>query len=148
MSGIRASVIRKRPSGSLSADYERKLKQVVALAGNEVRNTAVQSIQSHGSSGQTYQKYNPRRTHTAAESGNPPNSDTGYLANNIFLDIKNGGLTAEVESRAAYSAYLEFGWLTSTGRFVQFPFLQPAAEAVRPKVRRWLARIKGKGGLR
>ena len=75
---IRAKVIRKRAAkNAVLAKYDRKTKQIVKLGGNLVRNTAVQSIHQHGSSGRTYEKYNPRRTHTASSAGNPPNSDTG-----------------------------------------------------------------------
>lgn len=140
---IKTTVYSKTSKDKVSRLYESRLKQVIRVAGQDVRNEAVQSIHRHGSSGETYEKYNPRRTHTAAETGNPPNTDTGYLANNIFLSFKNNGLTAEVESRAEYSAFLELGWTTPTGRFVQFPFLQPALEQVRPKIKRMLKRIRG-----
>lgn len=140
---IKTKVYSSSSKAKVSRVYNQRLKQVIAVAGQDVRNHAVQSIQQHGSSGETYEKYNPRRTHTAAVSGNPPNTDTGYLANNVFLEIKNNGLTAEVQSRAEYSAFLELGWTTQTGRFVQFPFLQPALEQVRPKLKRMLKRLKG-----
>lgn len=138
---IKTTVVKKSNRAKVARMYESQLKQVIKLAGQDVRNEAVQSIHQHSSSGDTYEKYNPRRTHTAAETGNPPNTDTGYLASNIFLSFKNNGLTAEVESRAEYSAFLELGWTTPTGRFVQFPFLQPALDQVRPKIKRMLRRL-------
>lgn len=140
---IKTKVYSTSSKAKVSRVYNQRLKQVIAVAGQDVRNHAVQSIHQHGSSGETYEKYSPRRTHTAAVTGNPPNTDTGYLANNIFLEIKNNGLTAEVQSRAEYSGYLELGYTTKTGKFVQFPFLQPALEQVRPKLKRMLKRLKG-----
>jgi HK97 gp10 family phage protein len=97
-----------------------------------VRNTAVTSINQGAKSGVTYEKYNPRRTHTASAAGQPPATDTGYLVNNIFLDIDSNGLGANVESRADYSSFLEFG----TSKMAARPFMQPALEENRPKINR------------
>lgn len=136
---IRTKVIRKSKAQQVSRGYERKLGQLIEVSAQMVRNTAVKSIQEHGSSGVTYEKYNPRRTHTASAAGNPPNSDTGYLANNIFSIVDADKLGASVESRADYSVDLEFGTRKMRAR----PFLQPALEENRPKIRRLFSRLKG-----
>ena len=48
------------------------------------------------------------------------------------MDIAAKGLTANVESRADYSAFLEFG----TSKMGARPFLQPALEENRAKIKR------------
>lgn len=122
-------------------NYDKQVQQIIKVGGQMVMNDAKASIHSHGSSGRTYQKYNPRRTHTASSEGNPPNTDTGYLANNIYLEIDANGMGAEVESRAEYSEYLEFG----TSKMRPRPFLQPALEANRRKIIGMFKRLKAGG---
>lgn len=138
---VRVKVTRVNKSSQILKKYERTVKNIVAAGAQDVRNTAVQSIQAHGSSGVTYTKYNPKRTHTASAPGSPPNSDTGYLANNIHFVIDSDGLGASVESRADYSEYLEFG----TSKMRARPFMQPALEENRPKIRARFARLKSRG---
>jgi HK97 gp10 family phage protein len=53
------------------------------------------------------------------------------LVNNIHVIIDPDGLGADVESRADYSEALEFGTSTMSAR----PFLQPALEENRSKIR-------------
>ena len=138
---IRVKGKRISKSREVLGKYDKQLKQIIAVGGQMVMNEAKQSIHSHGSSGRTYEKYNPRRTHTASSSGNPPNTDTGYLANNIYLEIDTDGLGADVESRAEYSEFLEFG----TSKMLPRPFLQPALEANRRKIIQMFARLKSRG---
>lgn len=138
---VRVKVTRVNKSSQILKKYERTVKNIVAAGAQDVRNTAVQSIQAHGSSGVTYTKYNPKRTHTASAPGSSPNSDTGYLANNIHFVIDSDGLGASVESRAEYSEYLEFG----TSKMRARPFMQPALEENRPKIRARFARLKSRG---
>lgn len=138
---IRVKGKRISKSKAVLGKYDKQLKQIIAVGGQMVMNEAKQSIHSHGSSGRTYEKYNPRRTHTASSAGNPPNTDTGYLANNIYLEIDTDGLGADVESRAEYSEFLEFG----TSKMLPRPFLQPALEANRRKIVQMFARLKSRG---
>lgn len=138
---IRVKGKRISKSKAVLGKYDKQLKQIIAVGGQMVMNEAKQSIHSHGSSGRTYEKYNPRRTHTASSAGNPPNTDTGYLANNIYLEIDTDGLGADVESRAEYSEFLEFG----TSKILPRPFLQPALEANRRKIIQMFARLKSRG---
>ena len=104
-------------------------------------NTAKQSIHGHSNGSKTYQKYNPKRTHTASAAGNPPNTDTGYLANNIHMVMGADGMGASVESRADYSGFLEFG----TSKMKARPYLQPALEENKPKVLRRIKALRLKG---
>lgn len=119
---------------------ESKLKQVMSASGDLIRNEAIQSIMSGAKSGRTYEKYNPRRTHTASADGQPPASDTGFLVSNITKNIKMSGHEVEVESKANYSKFLEFGTQNMRAR----PFMFPALEKNKPRIRRLLKTVKGK----
>lgn len=138
---IRAHTKRINKSRVVMAQYKKQVEQIITLGANNVRNTAVKSINDHGSSGRTYEKYNPRRTHTASAAGQPPNTDTGYLAGNIYAVIDSDKMGADIESRADYSEALEFGTRNMFAR----PFMQPALEENRPKIRSLFARLKARG---
>ena len=132
MARVKVSIISKNRSAEVLQDYTSDAKQLVGRAANLVRNTAVESIVQGAKSGVTYRKYNPRRVHTASAAGEAPASDTGYLVNNIFVNIDADGFGASVESRADYSSFLEFG----TTKMAARPFMQPALEENRPKIKR------------
>ena len=130
MARVTAKIIRKGKRKDV--DYEPQVRQLIGRAGNLVRNTAVSSINQGAKSGVLYEKYNPRRTHKASAAGEPPATDTGFLVNNIFLNVDTDGLGASVESRADYSSFLEFG----TSKMAARPFMQPALEENKPKIKR------------
>ena len=133
----------KNPNGfkNYSKSIEKELKRNLRIAGMMVRNTAVQSILSGGKSGKVYEKYNPRRTHRASGEGQAPASDTGFLASNIVLSkINDQDMSIEVESRAEYSEFLEFGTQNMKAR----PFMFPALEENKPKIRRMFKQTRGK----
>jgi len=132
MARVTTKITNKPRHRAILSDYEGDLRQLVGRAGNLVRNTAVQSINQGAKSGVVYEKYNPRRTHRASAAGEPPATDTGFLVNNIALKVDVDGLGASVESRADYSTFLEFG----TSKMAARPFMQPALEENRPKIRR------------
>ena len=120
--------------------FRKQIKDKMNTAGNLVRNTAVQSILGGSKSGKVYEKNNPRRTHTSSSQGQAPASDTGFLASNIAFNVKEGGMVAEVESKAKYSKFLEFGTQNMKAR----PFMFPALEENKPRIRRMFATTKGK----
>ena len=133
MARVRTQVISTKPRyNQVIKDYTADARQLVGRAGNLVRNTAVNSINQGAKSGVTYEKYNPRRTHKASAAGEPPATDTGYLVSNIFVNVDTDGLGASVESRAEYSSFLEFG----TSKMGARPFMQPALEENKPRIRR------------
>lgn len=132
---IRTSTKRINKSRIVMGKYEAEVKRIIETGANMVRNTAVKSIQQHQSKGATY------GNHTASLPGNPPNSDTGFLASNIFVDKDNNGHGASVESRADYSEALEFG----TSKMGARPFLQPALEENRRKIIQMYAKLKARG---
>lgn len=114
--------------------YKKQLEDDIARSGNLVRNTAIKSIHAHQSSGITYGK------HTASRPGFPPNTDTGHLASNIYVKIDNDKLGVSVESRANYSQNLEFG----TSKMDARPFMQPALEENRNKIKRLFKNLRSK----
>lgn len=140
--GVKANIKSLNPNGfkNVLKSYEKQFKVILNTSGNMVRNTAVQSILSGGGGGKTYEKYNPRRTHTASAEGQPPKSDTGFLASNIAVNLDKQNLAVDVESKADYSIHLEFGTQNMKAR----PFMFPALEENKPKIRRMFANIKGK----
>ena len=118
---------------------EKHLKQLVQRSTTIVEGHAKQSIMK-GGTGITYHKYNPRRQHTASAKGEPPATDTGFLVSNITSSVKQQGTTVvgQIVASAPYAPYLEFGTSTIDPR----PFMQPALERNRPKIKR----IFKKGG--
>lgn len=140
--GVKVDIKSLNPKGfkNYTMSLQKQIKDKMNISGNLVRNTAVQSILSGSKSGKVYEKYNPRRTHTSSGEGQPPASDTGFLASNIVLNLDATGMVAQVESRASYSIFLEFGTQNMKAR----PFMQPALEENKPKIRRMFANIKGK----
>lgn len=65
-------------------------------------------------------------------SGRPgPNVDTGNLRNSIGWRVEaNDEIELFVGYGAYYGTYLELGWTTQSGNFVQYPFLRPAIEGL------------------
>lgn len=111
---------------------ENQVKTYVLRATQMVERTAQESIKKKGT-GKTYQKYNPRRTHTASASGQPPATDLGFLGQNITINVKkktDGSVVGQIISAAPYSAHLEFGTTQMEAR----PFMQPALEQNRRKI--------------
>ncbi|BCV02150.1 MAG: hypothetical protein CM15mV50_390 [uncultured marine virus] len=75
-----------------------------------VESTAKESILK-GGTGITYQKYNPRRQHTASAPNEPPASDTGFLVSSITSKVRKEGtaVIGQIVASAPYAAWLEFG---------------------------------------
>jgi HK97 gp10 family phage protein len=69
------------------------------------------------------------KEHVPSAPGQPPNHDTGVLANNIET-VQTGPLSVEVSSNAPYSAALEFG----TSKMAERPFMRPATASKRREV--------------
>ena len=112
---------------------EKELMHLVQRSTTLVEGTAKESILS-GGTGITYQKYNPRRQHTASAKGEPPASDTGFLVGSISSNVKKRGtsVVGQIIASASYAPHLEFGTSTIRPR----PFMQPALERNRPKIKR------------
>ena len=132
---IRTQVVRKKKYRNVDSQYAKQTRDTIGIAGLLVMNEAKRSIQSSSGGGRTY------GNHTASAAGQPPNTDTGFLVSNIFLDKDNDGMDADVESRADYSVYLEFGTKDMQPR----PFMQPALESQRAKIKALFKRLKARG---
>ena|SRR5690625_2708473 len=118
------------------AEFKREAAALVNRTAQNIRNTAVQSIVREPSSGNTYEKYTPGRTHTASAPGQPPNTDTGRLAGSIRA-VMSGTSSAHVEALADYAVHLEFGTRSMAAR----PFMTPAVEQERPNYERGLREL-------
>ncbi len=115
------------------AKAEKHVGDAVNATGLELRGDIVKAYQRGPASGMTYEKYNPRRTHTASAPGQAPATDTGRLASSVDFK-RDGPMIATVGSTVAYAAMLEFG----TSRIAPRPAWVPATEAMRPKFRQRL----------
>jgi HK97 gp10 family phage protein len=127
------------------AAADKYVAEVVNGTAQNIRTTAIKSIQRGTKSGVVYQKYAPNRTHQASAPGQAPASDTTALWKNITSEID--GKQATITSNAEYSAALEFG----TERIRPRPFMVPAMEQARPKFEKDLQKIvdaAGKGLLK
>ena len=117
------------------AKAEKHVGDAVNATGLELRGEIVKAYQRGPASGVTYEKYNPRRTHTASAPDEAPATDTGRLASSVDFK-REGPMSATVGSQVAYAAMLEFG----TIRIAPRPAWVPATEAMRPKFRQRLER--------
>ena len=97
-----------RNINDISKKTLRNIRSAVRISANDVRNEAITSITSNPRSGGETTRYNPKRTIRISKEGDPPASDTGFLASNIHLVMDGDQLGASVESRAEYSSFLEF----------------------------------------
>lgn len=113
---------------ALSPTFRAEATKVVNRTAQNIRSTAVRSIQKPSGIGTYYKKYQPNRMHIASAPGQPPNTDTGRLAGSIRA-VESGKPTAHVEALADYARALEFGTRNMAAR----PFMTPAVEAERAK---------------
>lgn len=77
--------------------------------------------------------------HVPSKPGEPPNQDTGVLANNIET-VQVGPTTVHVSSNAPYSAALEFG----TSKMEARPFMRPARDRKKAEVKRMVEAAFGR----
>jgi HK97 gp10 family phage protein len=122
--------LKKRFTKDALFETKRKMNRSVDI----VRNHVVESIQRGAKSGETYELYNPRRTHTASAPDQPPATDTGFLVSNVSTQVKTQGkkVIGQIVSSAPYSVHLEFGTTNMKAR----PFMQPALEKNKRKIQR------------
>lgn len=125
----------------LSGDLRQAAADTVEAVAIEMQKDIVKSVERGPASGRTYTHYfyttkngklaqgrKRAKPHTASAPGQPPMSDTGYLANRITFD-RLGDLTAVVGTKVDYAVHLEYG----TERMAARPFFRPAVERMRPK---------------
>lgn len=98
--------------------------------GLAMLNSAKKRIQGGAKSGRTYQKYGPRRTHTASAPGESPATDTGGLVNSGFHELDEQAMEVSIGFAKFYAALLEYG----TRMMEKRPFLLPTVEEWRRKI--------------
>jgi HK97 gp10 family phage protein len=122
---------KRRLKKRLEKNPAENVKRAMVRSTSVVRGTVVTSI-SAGGTGKTYEKYNPRRTHQASSSGNPPATDTGVLKSSIStrVEVERNALVGKIIAYAPtnkgdnYALFLEFGTMQMGAR----PFMQPALD--------------------
>lgn len=124
MTGVHAHLKRIRQLTDPVA--RKKIGMAVYAIADVVRVEAVSSITEGSISGPG---------HIPSRPGEPPKADTRQLDTNIIVQ-RTGEFTAQVVSRAPYSAPLEFG----TSKMLERPFMRPAARKGRAESQRLMAR--------
>jgi HK97 gp10 family phage protein len=108
--------------GPMTEAIKRAVQRGIEDGARLMESGAKKRVQRGSKTGEIYEKYNPRRTHTASAPGESPATDTGFLASNITIESKE--LEAWIIAKAKYSAWLEFG----TSKIKPRPFMFPAYE--------------------
>ena len=114
---------------------EKKVNAALIVAGEVVATEARRSVQNSPRGGVTYQKYNPRRTHTASAEGEAPATDLGFLVRSITTEadpINARVFVLCANSIAPYAKALEYGDMSRN--LQPRPFMRPALRAKQKKV--------------
>jgi len=104
-------------------------------AANLVKNEAQKSILQGAKTGPVVTRYNPKRSIAISAPGEPPASDTGFLASNITSEVRTvqgNRVFGIVRSTAPYRAYLEYGTTKMAARSI----LQRALDKNAKKIKR------------
>ena len=115
----------------LGADAQVEVDKAIDATGLELRGEIVKGYQRGPASGVTYEKYAPRRTHTASAPGEAPATDTGRLASSVIY-TKTGPMSAEVSTDVEYGPWLEWG----TQNIAPRPNWRPKTLEAQPKFQR------------
>lgn len=125
----------RRMGGS---DTRRQVGAALFAGGQRIQVAAQISITTGAVSG---------KNHIPSAPGQPPNNDTGVLANNIET-VQVAEDRVNVSSNAPYATHLEFG----TSKMAERPYMRPAVAAERDNVtklvRRALEHVANGGKLR
>ncbi len=109
---------------------EKKVNAALIIAGEVVATEARRSVENSPRGGVTYQKYKPRREHTASAAGEAPATDLGFLVRSITTEADTANARVFVlcaHSIAPYAKALEYGDMSRNLR--PRPFLRPALRA-------------------
>lgn len=115
----------KRLKAIASPKAQKMLGAALLEAGDLIGTYAQKSITTGAVSG---------RGHVPSEPGEPPQNDSGVLANNIEV-TQPEPLVVQISSNAPYSAALEFG----TSKMEARKFMRPARDRNRKEVRKRFA---------
>lgn len=129
---------------SLGGEADDIVIQTINDLAAETHEYAVAGISHSGGGGRTYEKYKPRRTHTASAPGAYPAADTGQLSTNVRMAglqrATLASMMATVGTSVLHGAWLEFG----TSRMAARPWLLPSFERAKVGIEKELkARIDG-----
>lgn len=116
--GAKAHAARIR--GLAGAEMIRRVGSALFAGGQAIQVEAQISITNGAVSG---------KGHVPSRPGEPPNQDTGVLANNIET-VLVAPLRVEVSSNAPYAAALEYG----TSKMAERPYMRPAVAKKRKEV--------------
>lgn len=114
----------------ISKRTEEEVIQSTQLTVLTIHSHAVKSIADQ--KGDPAVRYKPRRNVTVSKPGDPPNTDTGRLAQSIQFEFENGGLVGIVGTSLKYGAWLEFG----TQHIKPRPWLRPAVRKTQSELGR------------
>jgi HK97 gp10 family phage protein len=120
----------------IERDYTERVGRALNASVQLVRTATIDLVQRSPKTGISYKRRNI--THKASAPGEPPATDTGFLVSQIFAKVDVNKLGAQVESRAPYSKFLEFGTVNMEAR----PFLMPAFEQSKPRIKAIFAKLK------
>lgn len=110
------------------AKSSKRVVGALYAAGQDIELDAERSITSGSVSG---------KNHVPSAPGQPPNADTRFLDTNIETRIESSNPPrVVVESKAPYSAPLEFG----TSKMAERPFMRPAVARNRKKMAQRIAK--------
>jgi phage gpG-like protein len=118
---------------AVGAASEQVTEETIFDLATETQALAIQGI-NRGGSGRTYEKYNPRRTHTASSPGQYPATDTGRLASSVRVDVQ-GPMAYVVGTNVAYGPMLEFGTVKMAARPWLFPSFERAKVGIERELR-------------
>jgi HK97 gp10 family phage protein len=130
---VNKAAFMKRMEKRILEKAPQNAKRACQRSADLVRNKSIDSISRGSPSGETYEKYNPRRTHVASAPGQPPATDTGFLVSSIYSEVgvDRGDIVGMVRASAPYAIFLEFGTMNMAAR----PFFEPALMSERKKIK-------------
>lgn len=124
--------------GAKGPAVARALGGVVKRGVLRVANRMVKLVQRGSRSGRTYSRPGGT-THTASAPGEPPKSDSGFLANHIqptTIKVRGNVISGTVIVSTNYAGFLEKG----TSKMRARPYAKPAFQLEAPAINRDAAR--------
>lgn len=111
-----------------SAELDKEIHDAVTQTGLWLHGDIIKRYHRGPTSGRTYRKYSPKRTHRASAPGEAPQTDTGRLAGGMtFRQLPDG---VEVVNRVKYARALEYGSRNKAGgkgKIIARPAWRPAS---------------------
>ncbi len=114
----------------MSREVHREAQKAIDATGLSLLRTIKNASMRGTPTGLVYEKYSPRRTHTASAPGEPPAVDTGRLVGAVTFR-NTAPLTVEITSNAVQAFALEFA--RQDGSIAPRPAWVPAVETEEPK---------------